>query len=153
VGLRSPNFQATSSPSEVGRRSLQKLRHSDRPRPACDLATHQELYGARQYFRLIAHRCLPFGVRDTGILAKQTGALEEVECPLYLQKWTLELGRGISALCQKQTLALFDKLVGTEQGLLRKEIRPWPSNYFVRGEGLRYPAAAFWLMASRRSWF
>src|SRR6516225_8696755 len=39
-------------------------------------------------------------------------------CPLYPQKRTLELGRGMSALCQKRTLcsaansSLFDRFIG-----------------------------------------
>jgi hypothetical protein len=48
-----------------------------------------------------------------------------VRCPLYPQKRTSELSRGMSALCQKQTFCttaerlLFDHLVGAQQERLR----------------------------------
>src|SRR5262249_20643190 len=46
------------------------------------------------------------------------GQLEE--CPLYPQKRTLELSRGMSALCQKQTSACsFDYFVGKSEELRR----------------------------------
>jgi len=38
------------------------------------------------------------------------------QCPLYPQKRTSELSRGMSALCQKRTLAAsFNQLVGGDQ--------------------------------------
>jgi hypothetical protein len=59
----SPDSRATSSPSEARRRSSQTLRCPGQPRPASDLASCQEGFGARQRFS----PCIAFdspGCRD-----------------------------------------------------------------------------------------
>jgi hypothetical protein len=68
-------------------------------------------------------------------------ALEEVErreYPLYPQKRTSELGREMSALCQKRTHALqqnlFDHLVGAVATVARAEpLRAWLSGVVKSG--------------------
>ena len=72
VGLLWPNCLATPPPSEVGRRSLQKLRHSDLPRTACYLATTKSYVERCNTFRLIAHRCLLYFVGDDLIHSSAT---------------------------------------------------------------------------------
>src|SRR5215831_17866104 len=68
--------------------------------------------------RVVPHVALNRAASQCPLWVKSRHRKGSVECPLYPQKRTLGLSRGMSALCQKQTfctaakMTLFDHLVG-----------------------------------------